>query len=236
MTLFEGQFAQLVRTLKGFTSERQGTQKNLEGCGREQQINKHPSLLPTTKLSSIHQTHHPVSSSKWPFLLQLLTGIGRTRISRVGVLNGLNANSSQYLLKATTRTRSFPSRKSLKWKVMSSLDNENLSALCATFGRMKVEFVIDCHRLITIYDCRVVLKWTGTASDGTEVNGSLTIPEVSHEVTLDGLSDYTVGGFPFSIVIEWFTFLTVCMVSFYCCVACSRGFVQSCEITPACCS
>ena len=30
------------------------------------------------------------------------------------------------------------------------------------------------------------------ASDGTEVNGKLRIPEVSHEITLDGLSDYVV--------------------------------------------
>ncbi len=47
-------------------------------------------------------------------------------------------------------------------------------------------------RLITIYDCKVVLEWTGTASDGTEVKGKLTIPEVSHEITLDGLSEYVV--------------------------------------------
>ncbi|KIJ69187.1 hypothetical protein HYDPIDRAFT_80064 [Hydnomerulius pinastri MD-312] len=45
-------------------------------------------------------------------------------------------------------------------------------------------------KLITIYDCKVQLKWTGTASDGADVSGKLTIPEVSHEITLDGLSDY----------------------------------------------
>jgi len=45
-------------------------------------------------------------------------------------------------------------------------------------------------KLITIYDCKVVCAWSGTASDGTDVNGTLTIPEVSHEITLDGLSDY----------------------------------------------
>ncbi|KAG5642879.1 hypothetical protein DXG03_001921 [Asterophora parasitica] len=45
-------------------------------------------------------------------------------------------------------------------------------------------------KLITIYDIKVVLDWSGTASDGTQVNGTLTIPEVSHEITLDGLSDY----------------------------------------------
>ena len=47
-------------------------------------------------------------------------------------------------------------------------------------------------RLITIYDCKVVLNWSGTASDGTAVTGKLTIPEVSHEITLDGTSDYVV--------------------------------------------
>ncbi|KAI5123374.1 hypothetical protein M0805_001795 [Coniferiporia weirii] len=45
-------------------------------------------------------------------------------------------------------------------------------------------------KLITIYECRIVLKWKGTASDGTDVSGKLEIPEVSHEITLDGLSDY----------------------------------------------
>lgn len=48
------------------------------------------------------------------------------------------------------------------------------------------------HRLITIYDCRVVLNWTGSAADGTTASGRLVIPEVSHEITLDGLSDYVV--------------------------------------------
>ena len=47
-------------------------------------------------------------------------------------------------------------------------------------------------RLITIYDTKIFLKWTGTNSEGAEVKGSLTIPEVSHEITLDGLSDYIV--------------------------------------------
>jgi activator of HSP90 ATPase len=39
----------------------------------------------------------------------------------------------------------------------------------------------------------VILDWKGRAADGTEATGKLTIPEVSHEVTLDGLSDYVVG-------------------------------------------
>ncbi|KAF8808998.1 chaperone activator [Phlegmacium glaucopus] len=45
-------------------------------------------------------------------------------------------------------------------------------------------------KLITIFDCKVVLKWAGIASDGSEVKGTLTIPEVSHEIICDGLSDF----------------------------------------------
>ncbi|KAG6335480.1 hypothetical protein ID866_3608 [Astraeus odoratus] len=45
-------------------------------------------------------------------------------------------------------------------------------------------------KLITIYDCKVQLEWSGTASDGTEVKGKLTVPEVSHEITVDRSSDY----------------------------------------------
>jgi len=46
-------------------------------------------------------------------------------------------------------------------------------------------------KLITIYDCRVELEWEGVASDGSTVTGKLTIPEVSHEITVDGLSNYS---------------------------------------------
>ncbi|KAI0819058.1 activator of Hsp90 ATPase [Irpex lacteus] len=45
-------------------------------------------------------------------------------------------------------------------------------------------------KLLTIYDCRVVLKWSGKTAEGEDVAGRLTIPEVSHEITLDGLSEY----------------------------------------------
>ena len=51
----------------------------------------------------------------------------------------------------------------------------------------------DTHtRLITIFDCKIDLAWKGTASDGTEVNGIVVVPEVSHEITVDKLSDYVV--------------------------------------------
>ncbi|TFK36364.1 activator of Hsp90 ATPase [Crucibulum laeve] len=45
-------------------------------------------------------------------------------------------------------------------------------------------------KLITIFDCKVEMQWTGTTSDGTEVKGTLTIPEVSHEIICDKLSDF----------------------------------------------
>ncbi|KAJ3576888.1 hypothetical protein NP233_g121 [Leucocoprinus birnbaumii] len=45
-------------------------------------------------------------------------------------------------------------------------------------------------KLITIFDTRVDLSWTGTTTDGSEVKGSLTIPEVSHEIICDKLSDF----------------------------------------------
>jgi len=45
-------------------------------------------------------------------------------------------------------------------------------------------------KLITIFDCKVVMSWSGTTSEGTEVNGTVTIPEVSHEIICDNLSDF----------------------------------------------
>lgn len=64
--------------------------------------------------------------------------------------------------------------------------------------------VIDSFRLITIFDCKIVLKWTGSASDGTEVKGTLTIPEVSHEIICDKLSDFVVSDIlPLSRHVTW---------------------------------
>lgn len=48
------------------------------------------------------------------------------------------------------------------------------------------------HRLITIYDCKIALIWSATGANDTSIKGTVTIPEVSHENTLDGVSDYTV--------------------------------------------
>ena len=46
-------------------------------------------------------------------------------------------------------------------------------------------------KLLTIYDLRVVAEWAGTGADGSEVKGTVTVPEVSHEA-IDGLSEYEV--------------------------------------------
>ena len=41
-------------------------------------------------------------------------------------------------------------------------------------------------KLITIYDCSITYAWSGSADDGTEANGTITFPEVSHEVEDEG--------------------------------------------------
>lgn len=46
-------------------------------------------------------------------------------------------------------------------------------------------------KLITIYDCKITLAFEGTTSTGSLAKGTLHIPEVSHEVTLDKTSDYS---------------------------------------------
>ncbi|KAJ2916948.1 hypothetical protein MD484_g3450, partial [Candolleomyces efflorescens] len=45
-------------------------------------------------------------------------------------------------------------------------------------------------KLLTIFDCDVRMRWSGTTSSGSEVKGTLSIPEVSHEIICDGLSDF----------------------------------------------
>ncbi|KAF9261187.1 hypothetical protein L218DRAFT_870561 [Marasmius fiardii PR-910] len=46
-------------------------------------------------------------------------------------------------------------------------------------------------KLITIYDCKITVAFEGTTSDGSAVQGTIHIPEVSHEVTVDKTSDYS---------------------------------------------
>lgn len=46
-------------------------------------------------------------------------------------------------------------------------------------------------RLITIYDCQLTADWSGKLENGTEAKGSISFPEVSHEVQDEG-SEYVV--------------------------------------------
>ncbi|GAC98414.1 hypothetical protein PHSY_006008 [Pseudozyma hubeiensis SY62] len=41
-------------------------------------------------------------------------------------------------------------------------------------------------KLITIYDCAITYAWSGSSDDGTEASGTITFPEVSHEVEDEG--------------------------------------------------
>lgn len=41
-------------------------------------------------------------------------------------------------------------------------------------------------KLITIYDCSITYAWTGSSDDGTEASGTITFPEVSHEIQDEG--------------------------------------------------
>ncbi|KAJ7578531.1 activator of Hsp90 ATPase [Mycena floridula] len=71
-------------------------------------------------------------------------------------------------------------------------DNEGEIATISSVDEVEGDMELGQRKskLITIYDCNVHLIWEGTAKDGTQVTGKLNIPEVSHEITLDGLSDY----------------------------------------------
>jgi Activator of Hsp90 ATPase, N-terminal len=79
------------------------------------------------------------------------------------------------------------------WKAMWRLDDGSQSTLAVSSLRgQSVDGAGTLFRLITIFDVRLELRWKGTTTDGTDVSGSLTIPEVSHENVLDGVSDFTV--------------------------------------------
>ncbi|SNX87591.1 related to AHA1 - stress-regulated cochaperone [Melanopsichium pennsylvanicum] len=41
-------------------------------------------------------------------------------------------------------------------------------------------------KLITIYDCSITYAWSGSHDDGTEASGTITFPEVSHEIEDEG--------------------------------------------------
>lgn len=45
-------------------------------------------------------------------------------------------------------------------------------------------------KLLTIYDLHIEWSWSGIASDGTLVEGSISVPEMNHETGVDGDGDY----------------------------------------------
>jgi activator of HSP90 ATPase len=100
----------------------------------------------------------------------------------------------------TTLTVSNDASESVSIKTVTNVEGD------IELGQRKSKCASDCmnrefkaylnvqkQRLITIYEVRIEMKWEGTASDGTQVQGKVTVPEVSHEITVDGLSNYEVG-------------------------------------------
>ncbi|KAK7455114.1 Co-chaperone, variant 2 [Stygiomarasmius scandens] len=75
--------------------------------------------------------------------------------------------------------------------VKGDSEDESLTITSVTEVDGDIELGQRKSKLITIYDCKVSLQWEGKAKDGSEVKGRLEIPEVSHEVTVDKLSDYS---------------------------------------------
>ncbi|KAF5373606.1 hypothetical protein D9758_000964 [Tetrapyrgos nigripes] len=75
--------------------------------------------------------------------------------------------------------------------VKGDSEEESLTITSVTEVDGDIELGQRKSKLITIYDCKVSMRWEGKANDGSEVQGRLDIPEVSHEVTVDKLSDYS---------------------------------------------
>ncbi|KAJ8594292.1 hypothetical protein M405DRAFT_872204 [Rhizopogon salebrosus TDB-379] len=65
----------------------------------------------------------------------------------------------------------------------------NVAISSVRVGDGDVELGQRKSKLITIFDVPVSLDWQGATGDETEVTGSLSIPEVSHENTLDKSQD-----------------------------------------------
>ena len=69
-------------------------------------------------------------------------------------------------------------------------NGESVSIAEVTSVEGDVELGQRKSKLLTIFDCDVRAKWTGTTSSGTQVEGTLHIPEISHEIICDQLEDY----------------------------------------------
>lgn len=70
-------------------------------------------------------------------------------------------------------------------------ENDTITVERVTEVEGDVEIGQRKSKLITIYDCRISLIWKAEGADDTTAKGTVVIPEVSHENTLDGVSDYT---------------------------------------------
>ncbi|KAH6908306.1 chaperone activator [Coprinopsis sp. MPI-PUGE-AT-0042] len=73
---------------------------------------------------------------------------------------------------------------------VSGDDGESVSIAEVTSVEGDVELGQRKSKLLTIFDCDVRARWTGTTSSGTQVEGTLRIPEISHEIICDQLEDY----------------------------------------------
>jgi activator of HSP90 ATPase len=81
-------------------------------------------------------------------------------------------------------------------KVVSTDNGIEIEVEEVTLGEDDVvELGMRKSKLITIFDCRIEVKWTATESDKV-AKGKLVIPEVSHQTTCDKTSDY---GFDWSL-------------------------------------
>ncbi|KAJ2930691.1 hypothetical protein H1R20_g6402, partial [Candolleomyces eurysporus] len=74
--------------------------------------------------------------------------------------------------------------------VTGDKEGESVSISEVTSVEGDVELGQRKSKLLTIFDCDVRMRWSGTTSTGDEVKGTLSIPEVSHEIICDGLSDF----------------------------------------------
>ena len=61
-------------------------------------------------------------------------------------------------------------------------------------------------KVITIFDVRLQLEYTGTTADGKDVSGTITIPEVAHDTDED---EYVVCIWPFPLIKNCLTDLSL---------------------------
>ncbi|KAG7528126.1 hypothetical protein FFLO_06392 [Filobasidium floriforme] len=72
-----------------------------------------------------------------------------------------------------------------------SIENEGHSAEITTVDEVEGDVDLGQRKgkILTIYDCKIVMSWKGKTAAGDEIEGKVTVPEVSHEM-IDGHSKY----------------------------------------------